>query len=106
MSPTRSWFLNSRNGTWGSGAFIEALLSIEASRRHEHCAFSDLAMVHGRKHAVDVVERVLFDKRVDRDLAVEHQIQRSGIELGRAAPVADGARIEGHQVRQAQFDLI
>ena len=41
-----------------------------------------------------------------RDLAVEHEVERRRVVLGRAAPVADRARVERHQVRQPDFDLV
>src|ERR1017187_1275975 len=101
MSSTRSWFLKSRRAEILSGAFIGTpWLGCD-----QHGTFLDLAVMHRGEHAIDVVERVGFDERLDLYLALEHEVERGGVGLGRAAPVADRARIECHQVREAQFDL-
>src|SRR6266567_1424666 len=103
ISSTRSWFLNSRRAGRASGAFIGSLLCV---RRDQYRALLDLALVDGREYAVDVVERVRLDERFDLDLAVEHEVEGLRVGLGRAAPVADGARIERHQIGQAHLDLV
>src|SRR5512143_3962614 len=114
-SSTRSWFLN----TWcASGAFISQSFVIRSSfprtraiqcrspnvagsppsrgttgtsRKSwlQHHAPLDVAVVDRLEDAVDVVERVRFHERLDRDLAVEHEVERGRVMLGRAAPVAE-----------------
>ena len=55
----------------------------------------DLTVVHRGKDLVDTVQRVFFDKGAQLHLAIEYQIQCSWVVLGRAAPVAQSARVEG-----------
>src|SRR4029079_9001935 len=47
-----------------------------------------------------------FNIRREHDLAVEYQLQRRRILFGRAAPIAARGRVEGHQVREPQLDLL
>src|SRR5664279_6012588 len=94
MSSTRSWFLKSRRAEILSGAFIGA----PWLGRDQHGTFLDLAVMHRREHAIDVVERVGFDERLDLHLGIEHEVECGGVGLGRAAPVADRTRVERHQV--------
>ena len=63
-------------------------------------------MVHCFKHLVDRVEWPLLDEWLYLDSAFEHQVERRRVMLGRAAPVAEGARIERHEVGQAQLDAV
>ena len=72
----------------------------------EYGALLDVAVVHGGKDAVDVGQRVRLDERLERNLAVEHEVERRRVVFRWTTPVADGACIEGHQVGQADLDLV
>ena len=49
---------------------------------------------------------MLLDERSDLDAPLQHEIERRRVELGRAAPIAERARVERHQIGQAQLDLV
>ncbi|MCZ7565416.1 MAG: hypothetical protein M5U08_17865 [Burkholderiales bacterium] len=76
------------------------------SIRDEDRAPLDAAVVHGLEDVVDLGERPGLDEGFERDLAIEHQVERGGVEFGRAAPVADRPRVERHQVGEADLDLV
>src|SRR6185369_13423518 len=103
MSGVMSWFLKSSIA--GMVAFMFSPWSERGSGSargcrsgHEHDALADFVAVHRREDFVDIVKGTLRDERCDLDLAVQHQVQRRRVMFGRAAPVADRAGIESHQV--------
>src|SRR5271166_2610949 len=58
------------------------------------------------KDAFDLSERVLLDKSRKLDAAIEHEVERGRIERRRAAPIAERAGVERHQIRKAQLHAI
>ena len=48
----------------------------------------------------------MFDKVLNFDFAVQHQIQYSWIVARWAAPIAERPGMEGHQIRKPHLDLI
>ena len=73
---------------------------------NEHGAARKRAVMGRFEHVIDLAEWMLLDERAEFDAAVENQIERLRIELRRAAPVAERARVVGHQVRQPHLDLV
>ena len=47
-----------------------------------------------------------FDEGFERDLALRHEAERLGVELGLAAPGSLDGGIEGHRVGQPDLDLV
>src|SRR5262249_51107690 len=74
--------------------------------RDENGAALERAGMDGFEYLVDLIERVLFDERGDLDPAVEHQLERLRIEVGRTTPVSDRPGVKGHQVGEADLDLV
>src|SRR6185369_489433 len=112
MSAVMSWFLKSSIAGKVSGAFMFSPWSErgEAGRGcrsgHEHDALADFVAVYRREYFVDLVQRTFGYERRNLHFAVQHQVQRGRVLLGRAAPVADRAGVESHQVGQSHLDLV
>jgi len=58
------------------------------------------------EHLVDLAERMFLDELPNLDTAVHDEFQGGGIEIGRAAPITDRPRVERHQVRESDLDLV
>ena len=51
--------------------------------------------MRGRKNFINLIKRVLLDKRLHRDLAIHNQLQGRRVIFRRATPVSLGAGVEG-----------